>query len=200
MARARNYKSEYARRIRNATSRGLTKSQARGHPGPTQKSASAVRTGAKPAKVDWTLEAAIKEMRNGATLVVAARQAHVGRERLAAYAKRHAGAASQAGHWTFHDHRTRHVYMAAAGEHNLLTLRVPGHDPASLAGEHFAESVAVMENPDLLPAFVEKWAGVSIPDVKGKTRFFETDLNALFRMHFGEEPDWTRIYHIEMPS
>ena len=197
--RQRRYAEEYARRIRNATARGLTKSQARGHPGSTQESASAIRAGAKPAKVDWTLEAAIKEMRTGATLGRAARDAHVGRERLAAYAKRYAGAVSKGGQWTFDDKRTRRILMAATGEYNFLTLRVPGYDPSSLAGQHYTESVAVLDDPSLYPAFVEKWAGVSIPDVKGKTRFFETDLNALFRMHFGEEADWTRVYHIEMP-
>ena len=130
----------------------------------------------------------------------ATREARVGRERLAAYAKRYAGAESKGGRWTFNDQRNRRVFMAATGEHNLLTLRVPGYDPASLAGQHFFEGLAVLENPDLYPAFVEKWAGVSIPDVKGQVRYFETDLNALFRMHFGEEADWTHIYQIELPS
>lgn len=196
--RARNFAAEYARRIRNATARGLTKSQARGHPGPAQNSALIIRTGAKPAKVDWTLEAAIKEMHAGATLSAAARQARVGRERLAAYAKRNAGAIRKGGTWTFDDRRARRVIMAETGEHNFSIFRVPGRDPASLAGQHYAEGLAVLENPNLYPAFVEKWAGVSIPDVKGKIRFFETDLNALFRMHNAEEVDWTLIYQIEM--
>jgi len=200
MARTRVLSPKYARRIASATARGLTRPQARGHPGSAQQSAAAIRGKAKPAKVDWTLESAIKEMRNGASLSAAAREAHVSRERLAAYAKHYAGAESKGGHWTFDDQRKRQVYMAATGEHNLLTLKVPGYDPSSLAGLHFTQSRAVLENPDLHPAFVEKWAGVSIPDVKGNVRFFETDLNALFRMHFGEEADWTRVYHLEMPS
>ncbi len=139
-------------------------------------------------------------MRNGATLGAAAREARVGRERLAAYAKRYAGAESKGGRWTFDDKRNRRIIMAATGEHNLLTLRVPGHDPASIAGQHFFEGRAVLDDPDLYPAFVEKWAGISIRDVKGQVRHFETDLNALFRMHLGEEVDWSRIYQIEMPS
>lgn len=198
--RKRQYAAEYARRIRNATARGLSKSQARGHPGANQTSAATIRSGFKPARIDRALEDAIKEMRGGATLSAAAREAHVGRERLAAYAKRYAGAVAKSGRWTFDDKRTRRIYMAATGEQNLLVLRVPGIEPSSLAGQHYTESFAVLEDPDLYPAFVDKWSGVSIPDVKGKTRFFETDLNALFRMHFGEEADWTRIYHIEMPS
>ena len=93
----------------------------------------------------------------------AAREAHVSRERLAAYAKHYAGADFKGGRWTFDDQRKRRVYMAATGEHNLLTLKVPGYDPSSLAGLHFTESRAVLENPDLHPAFIAKWAGVSIP-------------------------------------
>lgn len=197
--RARNFAAEYARRIRNATARGLSKSQARGHPGPAQNSASAIRTGAKPAKVDWTLESAIKEMRAGASLSIAAREAHVGRERLAAYAKQYAGAASKGGKWTFNDKRTRQILMAATDEHNFLIMTVPGYDPSSLAGEHYSEGRAVLDDPSLHPAFVEKWAGVSIPDMKGNQHFFATDLNALFRAHYGDEADWTRIYQIFMP-
>lgn len=198
--RERKYAAEYARRIRNATARGLTKSQARGHPGALQQSASALRSGPKPARLDWGLEGAIKSMRAGATLSDAAREAHVGRERLATYAKRYAGAVSKGGRWTFADNRARRVLVAAEGEPNFLVLKVPGFDPANLAGLHYAESLAVLDDRSLLPAFVERWSGVSIPDLKGQTHYFATDINALFRAHFGDEADWTRIYHIYMPS
>lgn len=198
--RERDYAAEYARRIRNATARGLTRSQARGHPGAAQQSASILRSGPKPAKLDRVLEGAIKSMRSGATLGDAAREAHVGRERLATYAKRYAGAAMKGGRWSFADDRTRQVLMAAAGEPNFLVLKVPGYDPANLAGLHFAEGLAVLENRSLHPAFVERWSGVSIPDSNGQNHYFATDINALFRAHFGDEADWTRIYHIYMPS
>ena len=198
--RKRNYATEYERRIRNATARGLTKSQARGHPGFAQKSATAIRTGTKAIAADPTLESAIRQMRSGKTLADAARNAHVSRERLASYAKRYANAVATNGRWSFDDRRPRQIIIAANGEHNFLVLRVPGHDPASVAGEHYNEALAALENPNLYPAFVEKWSGVSIPDVKGKIRFFETDLNALFRAHNNDDFDWTRIYKIEMPS
>jgi hypothetical protein len=43
----RDYKAEYARRIRNAEARGLTRSQARGHPKRKELSATEVREGRK---------------------------------------------------------------------------------------------------------------------------------------------------------
>ena len=139
-------------------------------------------------------------MRTGATLSEAARGAHVGRERLATYAKRYAGAVSRGGRWTFADDRARRVMVAVEGEPNFLVLKVPGFDPANLAGLHYAESLAVLEDRSLLPAFVERWSGVSIPDLKGEKHYFATDINELFGAHFGNEADWARIYHIYMPS
>lgn len=100
----------------------------------------------------------------------------------------------------FDDRRSRRIVMAERGQPNFSISRVPGHTEAALAGEHFAESLALLENPNLYPSFVAKWGDISIPDLTGKPRFFATDPNALFRAHEGEEIDWTRIYQITMPS
>lgn len=58
MARKRDYKAEYERRIANAVKRGLSRSQARGH---AKASESPVRP--KPVHSDSKLEAALKLLR-----------------------------------------------------------------------------------------------------------------------------------------
>lgn len=88
----RNYSEEYARRIERAKARGLSLSQARGHPGPGESLISSKRRKPKKHKPDKTLQAAIDAIRKGETMTGAAKRLHVSRERLSAYAKRQAGA------------------------------------------------------------------------------------------------------------
>lgn len=187
----RNYRQEYARRIERAKARGLSRSQARGH---ARHGEAPIRH--KPAKVDRTLEDAIKAIREGATMSAAAKRFHVGRERLAAYAKKQAGASRQGGRWTFSDTRKRRVPVIVADELHLVTIRVEGHRPAELAGQHYAEANAAIENPELFPPFIAKWKGKTITDSRGREYVFATEPSQIFRAIAGDEIDWSRIYHL----
>lgn len=187
----RNYRQEYARRIERAKARGLSRTQARGH---ARHGEAPIRP--KPAKIDRTLEDAIKAIRGGATMSAAAKRFHVGRERLATYAKKQAGASRQGRRWTFTDTRERRVPVIVAGELHPVTIRVKGHGPAELAGLHHAEASAALENPELFPPFIAKWEGKTIADTRGREYVFATDPNQIFRAIGGEEIDWSRIYHL----
>ncbi len=187
----RNHAQEYARRIERAVARGLSRSQARGH---ARHGEAPIRP--KPAKPDRTLEDAIRAMRAGETLSATAKRFHVGRERLAAYAKRHAGASLQGRRWTFSDTRERRVPVIVAAERYPITIRVEGHRPAELAGQHYAEASAAIESPELFPHFIAKWQDQTIADTRGREYAFATDPNQIFRAIGGEEIDWSRIYHL----
>ena len=192
MVRKRDYREEYERRIANAAKRGLSRSQARGHP---RSGETPIRP--KPSnKPDRTLEDAIRAMRSGETLSAAAKRFHVGRERLAAYARKQAGASRQGRSWIFNDTRTRRVPVIAAGEPYPVTISAKGHGPAELAGQHYAEASEAVENPDLFPLFIAKWKGKAIADIHGREYVFSTDPNQIFRAISGEEIDWSRIYHL----
>jgi hypothetical protein len=187
----RDYREEYKRRIANAAKRGLTRSQARGH---ARHGETPIRP--KPAKIDQTLEDAIKAMRDGATLSAVAKRFHVGRERLAAYARTQAGASRHGRRWKFNDTRERRIPVIVAGKLHSVTIRVEGHGPAELAGQHYAEASAAVENPELFPPFIAKWEGKTIADTRGREYAFSTDPNQIFRAISAEEIDWSRIYHL----
>ena len=85
MRRPRDHKANYARRKARAAERGLSLSQARGHP-------RAGEAGLRPIGFDAGLEAALKAMRGGEPLKAAAARQRVSRERLSRYAKAQAGA------------------------------------------------------------------------------------------------------------
>jgi hypothetical protein len=78
----RDYKAEYRRRIVRGLKKGLSKSQARGHPRPGEKySSPSTSTPACNRKLEMGLE----EMRRGKSLQAAARSVHVAPERLRTY-------------------------------------------------------------------------------------------------------------------
>lgn len=198
MARQRNYKAEYARRIASAERRGLTRSQARGHPAAGTAYASMVHAKPARAKPDPVLEEAVAAMRAGESLGAVARRMRIGRERLSAYAKRQAGATRSGKLWTFNDTRVRRVPVIAGDSLTFDVIKVPGFDPAHLAGEHYEQAQKALEEPTLFPAFIERWRGVRITDVKGRTYAFATDPNQLARAIHAEEIDWARIYKLYM--
>jgi hypothetical protein len=82
MKSKRNYAVEYARRIARAVTRGLSKSQARGHPKPAETVTGSKRT----ALEDDRLQLALKVLRQEKSLTAAAREAKVSPERLRRYA------------------------------------------------------------------------------------------------------------------
>jgi hypothetical protein len=84
MKSKRNYAVEYARHIARAVTRGLSKSQARGHPKPAETVTGSKRT-AKPLEDD-RLQLALKVLRQEKSLTAAAREAKVSPERLRRYA------------------------------------------------------------------------------------------------------------------
>ena len=136
--------------------------------------------------------------RAGESLSAAARQARVGRERLAAYVKRFAGGAWQGSTWTFDDKRVRRIPVIAAGEPNSLIIKVPGFEPARLAGQHFEEASQALEDQTKFPAFIERWREVSITDTTGRSYALSVDPNQLYRAVAADEIDWARIYHLYM--
>lgn len=187
--RTRNYKAEYARRKARAADRGLTLSQARGHP-------RAGETGLRPPKYDAGLEAALKTLRSGVTLKAAAALRGVSRERLSRYAKSQAGAARDGKAWTFNDRRKRQVQVIHNGE--VIEIWVEGYEPARLAGMYMDAATRAIARPKLVQAFKRRWENVTVRAADGRRYVFTTNLNEIHRaIHTSDRP-FHQIYRLSM--
>ena len=82
--RSRNYKAEYAHRIARGAAKGISRSQARGHPKPNEAAVS-IKRPPKPIE-DQRLQLAFRVLRREQSLSAAAHAAKVSPERLRRYA------------------------------------------------------------------------------------------------------------------
>lgn len=173
MARTRDYKAEYERRIANAAKRGLSRSQARGHARSDEES---IRS--KSIRSDDRLEAALKLLRRTGHQRGAAKQAGIAPERFRRFLRENALARREGQEWQITDDRPRRMTVLTEGESKELTLA--GYEEASINGEHLAAVRAFLGSNDielLLP-----FAGRSVIDAKGQSHPLETDPNRLHRI------------------
>ncbi len=190
MARPRDYRAEYARRIERGLGHGLSRSQARGHPRPGEAPVS--RRGATPA-YDPRLEAGLKLIRAGTPLTRSAPAIGVSRERLRRYVAQTGVVEKRGGRWTVvHDPRPRRIQLFSRGRE--LTITVPGYEPAALVGRYLAAVHAFLASND--PTYLDPFVGEAVTDVKGTRHVFETRPNVLYRLkHAGYDP-FEQVYRI----
>jgi hypothetical protein len=185
--RRRHHAAEYARRKARAAERGLSLSQARGHPRSGE-------AGIRPMKYDPPLEAALKAMRGGYSLKAAAAREAVSRERLSRYVKLQAGASRSGRAWTFNDRRKRQVQVIHNGE--IIEIWVEGYEPARLAGMYMQAAKRVIGRPRLHPAFQRRWENVTVKAVNGRRYAFPTSLNEIHRAIMTNDRPFHQIYRV----
>ncbi len=188
MAKKRDYKAEYQRRIANGLKRGLSRSQARGHPSKAEASASGIQV----PKPNGQLEAALRELRRGASQKAAAQSAGVSQERFRRFIYGHGLARREGRSWVLTDDRMRRVTTIHRGE--TKTVCVNRYAEAQTAGE-YSDAVGVFlrtNDPSVLIPFV----GGGLTDHKGRFLEFETDPNALYRHASQDTPAFHEIYQI----
>lgn len=188
----RDYKAEYAKRVAKGLSSGLTRSQARGHPGPGE----TLKTAAKSLnQYDPQLEAAVKEIRNGKSLSKASKSVGVSAERVRTYLSGQGIAAKIGRRWQVgKDTRKRSIPIYSQGEMRTITVR--GYEAARLIGEYFAAVARFLETND--PAYLQPFVGKSVIDASGVRHPFETDMNTLYRLTQADGGDFQRLYRIQM--
>lgn len=189
MARKRDYKAEYRRRLEHGRQRGLSVSQARGHP-----RAGEAGLSPKPAAIDPNIEAAIRSMRKqGLAMTVAAQRSGVAPNRLSRFIKTYVGAEYEGGSWTFSDERRRDVLVLSGGEFHEIT--VPNYNEAAKAGAFYDAAQRAMQPPanvELLAPF----RGKGVTDENGRHFPFETNMNELLRLSARDEPSFEDTYQI----
>lgn len=179
MARKRDFKDEYQRRIASAVKRGLTRSQGRGH---ARAGETPIRR--KPLQIDDRLEAALKRLRQTNNQARAAKEAGVSAERLRRFLRDNSLAEHRGRRWHITDNRRRRMTVITEGETRQITLR--DAEQASLNGEHLNAVKTFLRTNDI--DVLRPFVGQSVIDAKGKARPLETDPNALYRLsHAGGE-------------
>ena len=192
MAKKRNFKREYERRIANAARRGLSRSQARGHA-----KAGELPLRAKPistADVAPQIQDAIKEIRRSGNLTQAARSARIAPERLRRFLRENDLITRNGRKWTVTDNLKWHVTVISDGDYHEVTLS--SFEQASLNGKHQAAVNAFKISNDielLLP-----FAGQSVTDANGKTYPLETSPNILHRLLNAGSEVFHEIYRLTL--
>lgn len=189
MPRTRDYKAEYARRIARAEARGLSRSQARGHP-----KASEAYIKARPAApiTDEKVSAALRSLYSGASLTAAAKQARVSPERLKRALVEKKLGLKQGARWVVTDTRARRVQMIIDGRSRAIV--VTNFADASRVGVYHNRVQKFLRTQDL--SFLEEFDGETVIDINGKVWPFETAPNVLIRFALKDEPAFHEIYAI----
>ena len=187
--RNRDFRAEYARRIERGLTKGLSRSQARGHPRGTE----AARTLSSGAETyNRQLEDGFRLIRDGRTLSSAAREVHASPERLRAYLQMQKIAEKRGRRWVpLPDQRPRRMLMYSDGQ--LARVKV---DPsvASLVGSYMGQVSRFLETND--PSGLGIFHGHGITDLRGTFHPFETDPNALYRLANTGQQSFEQIYRI----
>jgi hypothetical protein len=186
----RNYRAEYARRIARAFAKGLSKSQARGHPKPAEAVVGAKRA-AKPVEDD-RLQHALKVLRQEKSLTAAAREAKISPERLRHYATEKNIIERRGRRWRVRHKLPRRMLLFSDGR--ALQVVVGDFDAASRIGR-FMSAVGEFLRTNR-PNGLHEFEGSSVTDLSGKSHLFETRPNALYRIASAYDQSFEHIYRI----
>jgi hypothetical protein len=186
----RNYVAEYARRIARAAVKGLSRSQARGHPKPAEAVVGLKRT-AKPIEDD-RLQLALKVLRQEKSLTAAAREAKVSPERLRHYATEKNIVERQGRRWIVRQQLPRRMLLFSDGR--AVQVVVGDVASASKVGRFMSAVSAFLRTNN--PAGLREFEGMSVGDISGKIHVFETRPNTLYRLASAHDQSFEHIYRI----
>lgn len=190
--RQRNYAVEYQQRVTRGLAKGISRSQARGHP------RAAERYVAVPRAATRELEAGVAALRKTKSLSAAARQAKVAPERLRRYLQDLHFVHKEGGRWTVGtDLRLRTVLIYTDGREKKIVIQ--GYEPAKLAGEYWDAVGQFLKTND--PSHLTPFAGVQITAAQitsdpARTYTFETRPNVLYRLANEGGDTFEQVYRI----
>jgi hypothetical protein len=188
--RNRNFKAEYARRIANAAATGKSRSQARGHPKPSEAAISSKRP-QRPIEDD-RLQLAFKVLRQEKSLTAAAKAAKIAPERLRHFATEREVIERQGRRWIVRHQLPRRMLLFSDGK--AVQVVVGDFSSASKVGRFMSAVSDFLRTNN--PAGLREFEGVGVTDVFGKSHPFETRPNALYRLASAHDQSFEHIYRI----
>jgi hypothetical protein len=188
-SKVRDYAAEYAQRIARGQAKGLTRSQARGHPRSGESSVSNRKT--FKAIDDDRLQRALRVLRQEKSLAAAAKAARVSPERLRHLAKSKGAITKKGRRWIIDPNLPRRMPMFS--RRRAIEVVVSGDD-ASKVGAYMdvVGKFLATNNRDLLKPFV----GQSVTDKAAQSHPFETNPNTLYRLAAAGEATFEQVYRI----
>jgi hypothetical protein len=190
MPRRRDHAAEYQRRIARGLAKGLTRSQARGHPRAAERHLS---TKAAELKPDRRLLEGLKALRETRNLGDAARRARVAPERLRHFVHQLDFVEKRGARYVVGEDRwVRRVIFYSAG-HKVDTI-VQGYEPARLAGLYWEAVGEFLRTND--PAYLAPFEGVQIKDFNENAYTLETRPNVLYRLANEGLNSFEQVYKI----
>jgi hypothetical protein len=188
-ASVRDYQSEYRRRIERATTKGLSRSQARGHP--TIREAYASKRPPKPLD-DARLQTGLNLIRREKGVTEAARQLGVSPERLRHEFNRIGATEKRGRQWVVKDSLPRRVPLYSNGKEEEVT--VPNLRTARAVAGYMSQVRRFLETNDR--GYISLYQGMSVTDIHGVNHPFETDPSTLYRLAQTGSESFEQIYRI----
>jgi len=185
--RRRRLSPAYARRIARGKKRGLSRSQARGHPAGGEKYISKPRS---PPVNERKLQFVIKEMKGGKSLTASAHSAGLRPESVRRTLRSAKLLRKRKRHWTIRDDIPTRMLLYSEGEAKSI---IPADSKNRSAVGKFMNAVRTFlttNDPKSLAPFV----GKSIRDIAGKRHRFETDENVLYALASTGSESFEEIY------
>lgn len=165
----------YARRIARGLAKGLTRSQARGHPAPGEKLFSKRRMRA----VNWRkLQFVIKEMKEGKSLTKSARAAGLQPETIRRTLKSAKLLKKRGRRWTIRGDIPTRMLLYTEGEARSI---IPADAKNRSAVGKFMNAVRIFLTTND-PKSLAPFAGRFVLDLVRKKHQFETDENTLYQL------------------
>jgi len=186
----RDYRAEYRRRTASAAARGISRSQARGHPKPSETAVASKRP-SRPIEDD-RLQLAFKVLRQEKSLSAAARAAKISPERLRHFATERDIIERQGRRWIVRHQLPRRMLLFTDGR--AVQVVVGDFASASKVGRFMSAVSALLRTNN--PAGLREFEGASVSDVSGRTHPFETRPNALYRLASAHDQSFENVYRL----
>ena len=174
--RNRDYRHEYQRRIQKALQRGLSKSQARGHP---KAGETIVSRRVRSQLEDARLQQGLRALNDGHSMTSAAKSAGLSTERLRKYVSDNKLARKRDGRWQLigrRVHRQWRIYSQQ--QQHVIVISDP--ETNSVIGRYLNAVRVLRFQGNARP--LRRFRHVSVRDVNGTKYPLETNPNTLFEL------------------